>query len=160
VKKDLSPVFPEAQLNLSSSQERVLGGQILVNAVIGKVDFQDTGNPTHQELVEQLGSGTIVPMLKPRKTILRFAGVGLAASAILGICADYGLIHTFSKGMEVGFDVAYFVLCPPHFLIWFCLFDGCEKNGWYSAAMYAGFGLLNAALYALAGKIWISWGFR
>src|SRR4029077_638050 len=115
-----------------------------------------SGNPTNQELVELLGSGTIVPMLKPRKTIVCFAGVGLAVSAVLDMCAEFGLMHTFSNGMDTVFAIAYFVLCPLHFLIWFCLFEGCEKNGWYSAAMYAGLGLLNAAIYALAGKIWIS----
>jgi hypothetical protein len=115
-----------------------------------------SGNATNQELVERRGSDIIVRMLKSRKTILCFAGVGFAVSMVLDVCGEFALRHNFSSGLEVVFDVAYFVLCLPNFLVLFCFDNGCEKSGWDTAAIYVGLAVLNAAIYAIGGKIWIS----
>jgi hypothetical protein len=93
-------------------------------------------------------------MRKHWKTIAGFALVGLAIAAVLYLQAlsqDY--TRTRNPGdLLLGF--VSFILCPPSWLFVMCI--DCEAGGSGGLMMYSVVGLLNAALYAGIGALFVA----
>ena len=93
-------------------------------------------------------------MRKPWKTIVGFALLGLAIAAL---SYAYAAFHDYTKPMN-GRDllamVVSLILCPAQFFFAFCI--DCEVIGWDGFIMYSIIGVLNMAIYAVAGGIVVS----
>src|SRR5262249_18213792 len=93
-------------------------------------------------------------MGKPAKIITAFAVFGLIVAAA---AYAYAARDDYTKPMS-GFRYAVtttsIILCPPQLLFTFCI--DCEAIGWGGFIMYSMIGVLNAALYAVIGAIFVS----
>ena len=92
-------------------------------------------------------------MSRPWKIITTFSLFGLA---VAGASYAYAVFDDYTKPMN-GFRFVLWtismILCPPQFLFVLCI--DCEVIGTGGAIMYSIVGVLNAALYAVIGAIFL-----
>ena len=88
---------------------------------------------------------------EPWEIIVGFALLGLVIAAA---AYAYAAFYNYGKPTNA-FDIAMMfvsvILCPPQLIFAMCL--DCEVIGWDGFTMYSIIGVLNAALYAIIGKI-------
>lgn len=92
-------------------------------------------------------------MHKPWKIITTFALLGLLVAAA---SYAYAAFYDYSKpmnGLKFALWATSVILCPPQLLYAFCI--DCEVIGTNGLFMYSVVGVLNAALYAAIGAIFV-----
>ena len=92
-------------------------------------------------------------MSNQSKTVLIFAGAGLLVAVACGMYAALVDYSTSSHGLGLTLAVISVILCPPQLLFGFCI--DCEVTGWGGVIMYSIIGVLNVALYALVGFMFV-----
>jgi len=93
-------------------------------------------------------------MRKPWKIVTMFALFGVVVAAA---SYAYAAFDDYTKPMN-GFRFALWtvsaILCPPQLIFAMCI--DCEAIGWDGFIMYSIVGVLNAALYAAVGAIFVA----
>ena len=92
-------------------------------------------------------------MRKPWKTIAAFALIGLLVAAASYAYAAFGDYTKPMNGFRFALLTASMIFCPPQFLFILCI--DCEVIGTDGLIMYSIVGVLNAALYAAVGAIFV-----
>jgi hypothetical protein len=88
---------------------------------------------------------------EPWEIILGFALLGLAIAAASYL---YAAFYDYSKptnALDIAVGFVSMILCPPQLIFVMCI--DCEVIGWDGFIMYSIIAVLNAALYALVGKV-------
>jgi len=92
-------------------------------------------------------------MRQPWKIITSFAVFGLVVAAVSYAYAAFDNYTGPMNGFRFAFWTASMILCPPQFLFIGCI--DCEVIGTDGLIMYSIVGLLNAALYAAVGAMFV-----
>lgn len=92
-------------------------------------------------------------MSNQSKIVSSFAAAGLLVAVTCGVYAALVDYSTSSHGLGLTLAIISVILCPPQLLFGFCI--DCEVTGVGGLIMYSIIGVLNVALYALVGFVFV-----